>query len=310
MEEITDLKILIPRYIDYIDIREISKLSYQKQLEKYYLYLLSVGKENCATRKEIQDYRAYLEERVHSATIAQSLTAIRGFYIWCYDQGYGPNISSGIRAPKLMKTFRREPLDTRQAKKLVSRAKYLAKKSLVWKRNYAIVALLITTGLRTIEIERANTEDLQEILGQHVLYIQGKGHDDKDAYIKISNYVYSLIEDYLIERNDNSKPLFMVHGNHGSQSGSNEKRIMTKDIRYMVKELLRQIGLDSKIYSAHSLRHTCATLNLENGGSLEETQEMLRHKSIQTTMIYSHHNKRENNNSEINVSNVIFGKDK
>ena len=310
MEENIDLKILIPRYIDYIDIREISKISYKKQLEKYQSYLISIGKEDCPTRKEIQDYREYLEKRVHSATIAQSLTAIRGFYIWCYDQGYGSNISSGIRAPKLMKTFKREPLDTRQAKRLVSRAKYLSKKSVVWKRNYAIVALLLTAGLRTIEIERANTEDLQEILGQHVLYIQGKGHDDKDAYIKISNYVYSLIENYLIERNNDSKPLFMAHGNHKSKEGNSERRMKTKDIRYMVKELLRQIDLDSKIYSAHSLRHTCATLNLENGGSLEETQEMLRHKSIETTMIYSHHNKREKNNSEINVSNVIFGKDK
>ena len=119
-----------------------------------------------------------------------------------------------------------------------------------------------------------------------------------------------MIENYLIERGDDSKPLFMVHGNHESKKNNVDRRMKTKDIRYMVKELLRQIGLDSKIYSAHSLRHTCATLNLENGGSLEETQEMLRHKSIQTTMIYSHHNKRENNNSEINVSNVIFGKDK
>lgn len=310
MEENVDLKRLIERYIEFIDIKSISKLAYKKQLMKFYEYLVSNGKQHNPQRSDVKAYKEYLSSKVHSASIAQALTAIRGFYVWMYDQGLGMNIASGIKAPSLVKTFKREPLTLAQAKKLVSKASREAKKSLIGKRNYAIICLLLTTGLRTIEIERANTEDLTEINEGKVLYIQGKGHDDKDRYVKISSFVYSTIEGYLIARNDNSKPLFMVHGNHLSNEGNPEHRIRTKDIRTLVKEMLRRIDLDSKVYSAHSLRHSVATLNLEFGGTLEETQELLRHVNISTTMIYSHHIKREKNNSEIRVSDLIFGNKK
>lgn len=302
----SNLKELITRYIEFIDIKTISKEAYQKQLNKFYDYLVSIGHEDMATRSDIKSYKEHLSTYVHSATIAQALTAIRGFYVWLYDQGLGANIASGIKAPSLVKTFKREPLTLQQAKKLVSKASKEAKKSLVGKRNYAIICLLLTTGLRTIEIERANTDDLTEINEGKILYIQGKGHDDKDRYVKISPFVYSTIEGYLIDRNDNGKPLFLVHGNHQSSKGNPEHRIRTKDIRTLVKEMLRRINLDSKVYSAHSLRHSAATLNLEFGGTLEETQELLRHVNISTTMIYSHHMKRKKNNSEIRVSDLIF----
>ncbi len=307
MEQSVDMKDLIKCYIDFIDIKAISKLAYKKQLDKFYDYLVSVGKQNNPDRSDVKAYKEYLSTKVHSASIAQALTAIRGFYVWIYDQGLGTNIASGIKAPSLVKTFKREPLTLSQAKKLVSKASKLAKKTLIGKRNYAIICLLLTTGLRTIEIERANTEDLTEINEGKVLYIQGKGHDDKDRYVKISPFVYTAIENYLIARNDDAKPLFMVHGNHQSNVGNPEHRIRTKDVRTVVKEMLRRIDLDSKVYSAHSLRHSVATLNLEFGGTLEETQELLRHVNISTTMIYSHHIKREKNNSELRVSDLIFG---
>lgn len=81
----------------------------------------------------------------------------------------------------------------------------------------------------------------------------------------------------------------------------------TRSISRIAKEHFIDVGLDSPRITAHSLRHTAATLNLLNGGSIEETQQLLGHKSITTTMIYSHALERANNNSENRIAGAIFG---
>ena len=80
----------------------------------------------------------------------------------------------------------------------------------------------------------------------------------------------------------------------------------TKSISRIIKDIFKVNNLDSDRLTAHSLRHTCATLNILNGGTIEETQQLLRHSNINTTMIYNQSLKRDNNNSEQRVSSVIF----
>jgi site-specific recombinase XerD len=299
-----DFIAIITCYIDYLDLKPITKNSYKKILINYSNYLLK-KKITRPTRTDIVNYKEYLKTKVKSASIQKTIVVIRNFYRWYSINGYGVNIAEGIKGVKIESTFKRESLTVEEAKKLLLRCKNSSTKSLEGKRNYAIIALLITTGLRTIEIERADVVDLNIVEGTHVLYIQGKGHDDKDDYVKLSQEVYSIIENYLIERNDNFEPLFINHARCSVNT-----RIKTRTIREVVKESLRMIGLDSKVYSAHSLRHSCATLNLLNGGSLEETKQMLRHKDISTTIIYSHHLARTQNNSELRVSEVLFDNQK
>lgn len=73
-----------------------------------------------------------------------------------------------------------------------------------------------------------------------------------------------------------------------------------------MKTRLKQSGFNSERLTAHSLRHTAGTLNLLNGGTLEETQQLLRHNNINTTMIYLHHLEQANNQSEERITNSIF----
>ena len=71
---------------------------------------------------------------------------------------------------------------------------------------------------------------------------------------------------YLMDRNDDLEPLFITHGRNNSSD-----RIRTRSIRGIVKELLRQIGIDDMRYTAHSLRHSLATnLILHGNGTLED----------------------------------------
>ena len=81
----------------------------------------------------------------------------------------------------------------------------------------------------------------------------------------------------------------------------------TRSISRVVKNNLRAVGLNSDRLTAHSLRHTAATLNLLHGGTVEETQRLLGHHNLNTTMIYVHALERQKNNSELRVADAIFG---
>lgn len=161
----------------------------------------------------------------------------------------------------------------------------------------------MTAGLRTIEVVRANIEDLH-ILGDSVyLSIQGKGHDEKSAKILVATQVYNFIQEYLKTRNnpEKSEPLFT------STSRRNfNQRIETQSVSRMVKKFLKKISLDDSRHTAHSLRHTAATQALLNGVSLTQVQQVLRHTNINTTLIYTHNIERMKNKSEQTVADAIF----
>ena len=81
----------------------------------------------------------------------------------------------------------------------------------------------------------------------------------------------------------------------------------TRSISRIVKQRLEGVGLTSDRLTAHSLRHTAATLNLLNGATIEETQQLLGHSNINTTLIYAHALERAANNSENRIAGAIFG---
>ena len=200
------------------------------------------------------------------------------------------NVCDHIKAPHVDRAHKKDYLTANQCKFLLNSIDTSTEKGL---RDKAILALMMTTGLRTIEVARANFEDLRVVGNFSVLYIQGKGKDDKSAYVKLSRHVEIFIRDYLKLRNyiQDADPLFV------STSKNNKGcRLTTRSISSIAKNAMRNIGIDDRRHSAHSLRHTAATLALLNGEELANVQQTLRHTSIE----------REKNNCEIIISNVIF----
>ena len=290
----------INRYIQTLDRKPITRDSYNRILNSFYEYLISTSKLT-PSKEDIIVYKEYLKEHVGSATVQKVMVVLRGFFIDLASNGIYPNIMLGIRGEKINRNFKRSALTIEEVSKLLKKAKKLAT-TLEGKRNYAIVSLIATAGLRTIEVERANKNDFSFKGDVHILFIQGKGRDDKSDYAKISNEVYSIIEDYIFARNDNEEALFLTHSRNTKPS-----RLTTKNIRGIVKELLRRIGIDDPHYSAHSLRHSLATNLIKNGMSINEAQLLLRHKDISTTMFYVHSIDRESNNGELIMSDILFG---
>lgn len=128
-----------------------------------------------------------------------------------------------------------------------------------------------------------NIEDIKNISNSTMLMIQGKGRLEKDEFVILEKPVKKEIREYLKERRKRKGPLFVNQMKNG-----NVKRLHPGSISRIVKESLRKIGLDSRMITAHSLRHTTATLAYLSGALVEEIQQLMRHKSINTTMIYTH----------------------
>jgi integrase/recombinase XerD len=271
---------LVDRFIASQDVKESSKLLYRRTLKQYFNwvedkgYLLSE-----IARPQLLEYKQdLLSSDKSSLTVGSYITSVRRFYEWTEANKFYPNVAKGIKTPKRKQQFKKQPLLPAQATALLS---YYQDKAL---RDYAIVNLLLRTGLRTIEVIRANVEDITFKGSQRVLLVHGKGRDEKDNFVLLTNKAYQPIEEYLSSRGkvNSSEPLFTSISNN-----SKGERLSTRSISYIAKEGLKAIGLDERAFTAHSLRHTTAVNILRGGGSLEQAQMTLRHSNPATTQIYT-----------------------
>lgn len=300
LRPVTDFTNLYERFIAYIDASPQTVETYRRNLKQFFIYLQAEGIKQ-PTRAHILAYRAYLEERGLKATTIQAyIVVVRLFFKWTATEGIYPNIADNVKSPKLSKDHKKDYLTAGQVRDILGQIDTSKGRG---KRDFAMIALMVTAGLRTIEVSRAKIEDLGIRGGHTVLYIQGKGRTDKAEYVKISPETERLLRSYLQVREDTagSAPLFSSTSNN-SKGGA----MTTRSISKVVKEAFKSAGYNSDRLTAHSLRHTSATLNLLNGGTLEETKQLLRHDNITTTMIYNHALERADNNSENRISSAIF----
>jgi integrase/recombinase XerC/integrase/recombinase XerD len=274
-----DLDIIIDKFISSNDVRECSKLLYRRTLKQYFTWINKKGYllKNI-TRPDLIEYKEeLLKAGLSSLTVGSYITSVRRFYEWTEANKYYPNVAKGIKTPKRKQQFKKQPLLPNQATALLS---YFRDKDL---RDYAIINLLLRTGLRTIEVIRANVEDIVFKGSQRVLLVQGKGRDEKDNFVLLTDKAYQPLADYLATRGNisPSEPLF-ISLSHNSKG----ERLTTRTISYIAKEGLKAIGLSDRSFTAHSLRHTAAVNILRAGGSLEMAQLTLRHSNPATTQIY------------------------
>jgi len=271
---------LVDAFISSQDVKQSSKLLYRRTLKQYFNwveikgYLLSE-----IARPQLLEYKEeLLNSKKSSLTVGSYITSVRRFYEWTEANKFYPNVAKGIKTPKRKQQFKKQPLLPAQATALLN---YYQDKAL---RDYAIISLLLRTGLRTIEVIRASVEDIVFKGSQRVLLIQGKGRDEKDNFVLLTDKSYKPIAEYLATRSNtnSSEALFTSTSNN-----SNGERLSTRTISYIAKEGLKAIGLDERAFTAHSLRHTTAVNILRAGGSLETAQFTLRHSNPATTQIYT-----------------------
>lgn len=290
---------LFERFISYVDASEKTIETYTRNLRQFFKYLSNNFITN-PTREDVISYREELKETRKSTTVNAYIIVVRLFFQWTAQEGIYPNIAENIKGAKISVNHKKDALTSNQAKNII---KDFDRSTLTGARDYAIFSLMITGGLRDIEVQRASIEDLRSLGDDTVLYIQGKGQDEKGEYVKLPEPVEKAIREYLKKRSNikTGEALFTSTSNNNKGG-----RLTTRSISGIIKNSFRKAGYDSDRLTAHSLRHTAGTLNLLNGGSLEDTQQLLRHSSINTTMIYLHHIDRAKNQSEERIAGAIF----
>ena len=127
-----------------------------------------------------------------SLTVGGYITSVRRFYEWTEAKKYYPNIAKGVKTPKRAQQFKKQPLSATESTDLLNQVTN--------PRDLAIINLCLRTGLRTIEVVRANVGDIETKGGQIILNVHGKGRDDKDQFVILTNKAQAPITEYLKAR--------------------------------------------------------------------------------------------------------------
>ena len=253
--------------------------------------------------QHVLDFKEHLlaERGLSPAATSLYLNGVRSFYRFAESRGL-QNIARNVRGAKAPRGFKKSDLSPSQARELIaSFGKAEGEKDA---RDKAIISLMLHTGVRDVEVVRADKGDLGTRGGHEVLAIRGKGRDEADEVVKISPALDRDIRSYLKTRGPlpSSAPLFasVAPRNKGG-------RLTTRSVSRIVKTALQRIGIDDPRFTAHSLRHSAITFALLAGAELEDAQAMARHADISTTMIYSHHVDRLANAAEDRVAELLDG---
>lgn len=285
-----DTDVIVEAFLAQLDCKESSRSLYGRTLKQFFAWAARTGRMlNCMTRADIIAYRDGIisgnstadGKKRSTLTASAYMTAVRLFYAWLESMGRYPNITAGVKLPSRVKKFEREPLTSAQAKELIEDTTTAGNL-----RDAAIIRLLLSAGLRTIEIVRANIEDVKRRSGMPVLFVQGKGHVTKDTFVTLSDDCYKAIQAYIKTRGnvEPTAPLFACESNKNAGG-----RMTTRSISRIAKNHLQGIGLDGREYTAHSLRHSYACFRLQQTGDYSIVQKEMRHASPATTQIYTYH---------------------
>ena len=144
-------------------------------------------------------------------------------------------------------------------------------------RDYCILTIFLNCGLRISELIGLNLNDIQG----EALRVLGKGNKVRIVYL--NDACKDALDRYLAVR----RPIIGRDQNALFLSSRNQ-RISRSNVHALVKKHLSRAGLDSTQYSSHKLRHTAATLMLQNGVDVKAVQEVLGHEHLNTTEIYTH----------------------
>ncbi len=233
--------------------------------------------------EDVRAYKQYLTDtrELSEVSVSTYLTGLRRFCQYLVDTGrLTENPAREVKGNRRPSSHSREVLTEQEIEQLFDSVDDSTR---IGKRDTAIIYLMLYAGLSGIEIVRANVEDLEQTLMGWYLRVQGKGHTVKDEQVPVDEQVMEKIRIYLDARGRRrpADPLFISHGHRSKGS-----RLNTRSIRSRINKHLKDAGIKRPGLSPHSLTHTAALIWLNDGMSVEEVKERMRHGTLETTMIY------------------------
>jgi len=278
---------VLARFLQYLVVErnasEYTVKSYREDLTALIEYLVQVrGKVPSPESVSMPELRAYVsalhEAKYSSATIARRLASLRSFYRFCQREGItDSNPAKALRNPR---QARKLPhfLTTDDMEKLLNAPPETDPMGI---RDRAILEVTYSGGLRVSELVGLNDSDVD--FDEGILIIRGKGKKERLALL--GSYASRALQAWLRVRvlapgTENVPEIPCFTNRFGT-------RITTRSIGRMLEKYLKETGLDRRT-SPHTLRHSFATHLLDRGADIRSVQELLGHKSLETTQIYTH----------------------
>jgi integrase/recombinase XerC len=228
---------------------------------------------------ELREFVAYLHECGYAkTTIARRLACLRSFFRYCRrEKLVEANPAQALRTPR---TGRKLPhfLSTDQITTLLEAPPANTPAGL---RDRAILEVFYSAGLRVAELVGLNLSDWDA--DASVLRVLGKGRKERIA--PLGRYADKALRDWVAARQSN--PSASADERDAMFLNRFGGRLTTRSVARLLDKHLKSVGLSSKT-SPHTLRHTFATHLLDGGADLRSVQELLGHKSLTTTQIYTH----------------------
>lgn len=290
----TSLPEMIDNFFEYLEVeKNCSKLTirdYRHYLESFVQWFetnspgKSISSLDLAT---VRKYRVYLSRRendkgqtLKKVTQNYYVIALRSFLRFLIKNDIPTLEPSKIDLPKTesrsLKFLERDQID-----RLVTMPDTSTEEGL---RDRTILEVLFSTGLRVSELVGLNHPQLN--LERREFGVIGKGQ--KQRIVFLSERAAEWIERYLNARKDSFKPLFIRYSGAIIEDDHGERmRLTARSVERVVKKYVKQARLPVDA-TVHTLRHSFATDLLTNGADIRSVQEMLGHKNIATTQIYTH----------------------
>ena len=264
-----------------------------------------------ATDDDVYAWLEQLKTEKAASTVQMYLVAVRLFFAFlAKEKIIADNPCEGMKAGVKMKRdeHKRDYLSAAQIRAMLDKMPTDTEMGL---RNRAIVTLMVTSGLRCCEVSEAQCGDMRTSGDSTYLSLRGKGYTDKENTVKIEPNAEKFIREYWAMRFQGKSPkekdFMFVSTSRNHAKLDKDDMLSTVSIRAIVKNALKEIGINDSRHTAHSLRHSACTLALKSGEKLESVKMAMRHARVETTLIYSHLIEREKNNCELAVGKMIFG---
>ncbi len=278
----------IARFLQYLRVErnasELTLKSYREDLEALADYLAEARGGNAPepgaiSVPDLRGYVAALAEAGYAKTsIARRLASMRSFFRFGQREGWvEANPAKPLRNPRKPRSLPHF-LSTEEIGRLLAAPDAADPLGL---RDRAILETMYAAGLRVSEVVGLNDGDLDFEAG--LVRVRGKGKRERLA--PIGSYAIEALATWLARRK--------LHAQEATGAGAPVfvnrfgRRLSTRSVARMLEKYLRETGLDRRT-SPHSLRHSFATHLLDRGADIRSVQELLGHKSLVTTQIYTH----------------------
>jgi site-specific recombinase XerD len=260
--------------------------AYRADLENFFQTRIETLTTDTICRTNLEDVLAYRDRLLRTqqpATVSRKLSTLRNLFQFFIETKLledNPARKRLAKAPRVSMVSTTSGLTEAEAKRLLATPD---RSTLTGKRDYSLLYLMCTTGLRRAEIPPLRYDDVRLLDdGGGDLRVTGKGERRRVVYLKPS--VLDALRAYLTARGWKEGPLFHAHSGH--------EGLTAEGVRFVLAHHLTQAGLlvdaegRPRQFSPHSLRHTAATLALDGGAPPVQVQAMLGHADLRTTYRY------------------------